>query len=46
VDHISVIGTCDSCHNGIIATGKPPDHIVTSDQCNECHTTETWSVPE
>ncbi len=25
VDHKAVVGTCFSCHNGLTATGKPPD---------------------
>ncbi len=28
---------CDSCHNGTIAKGKMPSHIVTSADCGVCH---------
>jgi len=37
VDHNQVIGTCDSCHNGVIASGKSAVHINTSDLCEACH---------
>lgn len=42
VDHTQVLGSCQSCHNGIIATGKTPDHIPASNQCELCHNTNTW----
>lgn len=38
VDHGLVLGNCSSCHNGIIARGKGPDHIETNEDCNACHT--------
>jgi len=37
VDHNAVIGTCVSCHNGVTASGKSPQHIPTSDVCDACH---------
>lgn len=37
VDHNAVIGTCVSCHNGITASGKSPQHIPTGDLCDSCH---------
>jgi hypothetical protein len=37
VDHNHVTGACSSCHNGIIARGKGPDHVVTDLECNACH---------
>ena len=37
VDHSQVIGTCASCHNGIIASGKSATHIPTSNTCDACH---------
>lgn len=37
VDHTQVIGTCSSCHNNITASGKPPGHISSTDNCNACH---------
>jgi len=48
VDHNSVIGVCSSCHNGFIATGMHPTHILMSSipipyECDDCHTTITWS---
>jgi len=43
VDHSGpeVIGSrCDSCHNGVDATGKDAktDHVATSQDCGVCHT--------
>src|SRR2546430_12227857 len=43
VDHTQVIGTCVSCHNGQIATGKPPTHVATRAGCESCHTTNAWT---
>jgi hypothetical protein len=37
VDHTAVIGTCVSCHNGVTASGKSPQHLSTSDVCDACH---------
>jgi hypothetical protein len=37
VDHGQVIGTCVSCHNGGIASGKPVTHPATTDLCEACH---------
>ncbi len=42
VDHFAVTGSCQSCHNGVIATGKNPGHIQSSDNCDDCHRTFTW----
>jgi hypothetical protein len=42
VDHIQVIGTCNSCHDGITATGKHPTHIASGNNCDDCHTTVAW----
>ena len=42
VDHTQVIGVCSSCHNNVVATGKPANHIVTSLECDLCHTTAAW----
>jgi len=42
-NHIGA-GACSSCHNGTSATGKPGNHIVTTDECNQCHSsTKTWA---
>jgi hypothetical protein len=37
-----VIGTCQSCHNGSLASGKPGDHLPTTAPCDDCHTTTAW----
>jgi hypothetical protein len=42
VDHFDVIGTCSSCHNGTIATGKNTAHIASGNNCEDCHTTNGW----
>lgn len=44
VDHTQVLGSCSSCHNGTIATGKTPDHPPASSQCELCHRTTTWVI--
>jgi hypothetical protein len=43
VDHVAVIGTCFSCHNGTIALGKPPTHLPTGNVCDDCHVTAAWT---
>jgi len=43
VDHFAVIGSCQSCHNGIVAEGKNPGHIQSNNVCDDCHRTYTWS---
>jgi hypothetical protein len=43
VDHFVVIGSCQNCHNGIVAAGKNIDHLQSSVFCDDCHTTITWS---
>jgi hypothetical protein len=35
-------GTCATCHNGVRATGKPTNHLVTSASCDSCHGTLAW----
>jgi hypothetical protein len=44
-NHNDAIGTCYSCHNGSRppAIGKPRDHPNTSNVCEDCHTTRTFS---
>ena len=38
MDHGSVIGICNSCHDGTIATGKSVTHIDSSSTtCDDCH---------
>ena len=42
-DHAGVQpGTCSTCHNGVRATGKPTNHLVTSAECDSCHGTLAW----
>ncbi len=43
VDHTQVSGACTGCHNGVIATGKPPKHLTTAAACDSCHTTNAWT---
>jgi hypothetical protein len=43
VDHLEVVGTCQSCHNGMRAMGKPSNHVQASDQCDDCHRTATFA---
>lgn len=40
VDHAQVLGRCSYCHDNVIAIGKEsdPDHPVTNQECNACHT--------
>jgi len=42
VDHSAVIGSCFSCHNGVISTGKHPGHVASNNICDVCHTTFNW----
>ncbi|MDH4275726.1 MAG: hypothetical protein OEW08_11850, partial [Gammaproteobacteria bacterium] len=44
VNHLEVLGTCESCHNNVIARGKSPQHItvLASALCSACHSTSTW----
>lgn len=39
----SVPRTCEACHNGQIAYGKPQNHLLTTQSCNSCHTLSAWS---
>ena len=43
VDHFAVAGPCQGCHNGVIAEGKNPGHVQSSNVCDDCHRTFTWS---
>jgi hypothetical protein len=40
--HFGVTSNCVSCHNGALATGKGPAHVVSNDACQNCHTTIAW----
>lgn len=43
-DHFYTSDSCTTCHNGIIATGKPPTHIATTLDCGTCHTPSNFGV--
>jgi len=34
---------CGGCHNGAIAPGKHARHIVSTNTCDDCHTTFAWT---
>jgi hypothetical protein len=42
MNHNAITGRCDSCHNGIIALGKPADHPATTQDCRSCHDTNEF----
>ncbi len=44
VDHLEVRGSCFSCHNGVVTTGKHNRHLPTSNVCDDCHLTRTWEI--
>ncbi|MFZ2753740.1 MAG: cytochrome c3 family protein, partial [Lysobacteraceae bacterium] len=35
-------GSCATCHNGSTATGKPSNHLPTTQSCDACHRTTAW----
>ena len=43
VDHAEVLGACYVCHDGSRSAGKPTSHILTGEQCDDCHRTRAWS---
>lgn len=43
VDHLEVIGSCVSCHDGRRAVGQPFDHLPTGSQCANCHRTSSFT---
>ncbi len=43
VDHFAVLGSCQSCHDGVTALGKNPGHIQSSEVCDDCHRTFSWA---
>jgi len=43
VDHTQVLGTCVSCHNGVVAKGKGSTHVSSGTDCATCHTTNAWT---
>jgi len=40
--HNNVTDPCSSCHNNVIAQGKPGTHLDTLLECNSCHSTKAW----
>lgn len=42
VDHLEVLGTCATCHDGRSAIGQPVNHLPTSNQCDDCHRTTAF----
>jgi hypothetical protein len=40
--HAGVTTNCVSCHNGVLAAGKPAAHIASNNSCENCHTTLAW----
>ena len=43
-NHLNVIGSCSSCHNGVQANGKSVGHMPTTAACSVCHVvTQPWS---
>jgi hypothetical protein len=36
-NHLNVLGSCSSCHNGVQSVGKPSNHIPTTAECSTCH---------
>ena len=42
ISHAGVVNNCVSCHNGVLATGKGPTHVVSNSSCENCHTTMAW----
>jgi len=36
--------SCRGCHNGRIAPGKHARHIISDDNCDNCHTTFSWQT--
>jgi hypothetical protein len=43
MDHTAALGTCFSCHNGVLAMGKNPGHVPSDNNCDSCHTTNAFN---
>jgi hypothetical protein len=43
-EHQGVTAMCSTCHNGVLASGKPTQHVQTTQDCAACHGTITWTV--
>jgi hypothetical protein len=44
-EHREVMGSCVSCHNGVLAQGEGPTHPATSQSCAACHSVLSWNPP-
>ena len=43
-DHAAAVGkACQSCHNGVAASGRGPTHAKTTAACGDCHSTLRWT---
>ncbi len=43
-NHMGVVaGSCQTCHNGTLTSGKPSSHVSTSASCDACHRIGAWS---
>lgn len=47
-DHTNIENQCLDCHNFILAAGKAPTHIDSSNNCEQCHSTRVggWNLLE
>lgn len=36
--------TCANCHNGTLAAGKGSTHVPSSNTCDSCHVSTTWTA--
>jgi nitrate/TMAO reductase-like tetraheme cytochrome c subunit len=41
---VGINATCQSCHNGIVATAKQVQHVTTTLDCGSCHNTMNWTL--
>ena len=41
-DHRGILASCISCHNAVIAAGRPITHLPTTLSCGTCHSTLSW----
>jgi hypothetical protein len=43
IDHMEVLGSCQSCHDAIHGPAKPANHPLSGSNCDSCHTTSAWT---
>ncbi|MDH4061437.1 MAG: hypothetical protein OEU94_11555, partial [Aquincola sp.] len=44
-DHVMAMpGSCASCHNNVVTTGKAASHIATAASCDQCHSTISFAT--